>query len=280
MKTASAGLDTHIGLNCSTLATCWKITATDATVRGFTNHTQDLTFNSQLYRSTNGFTPTSVSSSAGFPVDNLDVQAALILGIIDEDDFLSGKWDFADIEIFLVNYKDLTMDELKIRKGTLGELTVHRNHYVAEVRGLGQRLTKHLLNVYQPSCRADLGDSLCGVTIASFTVTGTVASVSSNRIFADTSRSEADDWFNFGKLTWTSGANNGREMEVKDFVNATGQIELWAPMFSDVEVGDTYSMFAGCDKDKATCKTKFSNIVNFRGEPFVPQRQALSAIST
>jgi uncharacterized phage protein (TIGR02218 family) len=107
-----------------------------------------------------------------------------------------------------------------------------------------------------------------------------VTSVSSNRIFADTSRSEADDWFNFGKLTWTSGANNGREMEVKDFVNATGQIELWAPMFSDVEVGDGYSMFAGCDKDKATCKTKFSNIVNFRGEPFVPQRQALSAIST
>ena len=113
MKSATSGMDTHIGLNCSTLATCWKILATDASVRGFTNHSQDLTFpvvGGQLYRSTQGFTPTGVSSSAGFPVDNLDVQAALVLGVIDEDDFLSGKWDFADIEIFLVNYKDLTMD--------------------------------------------------------------------------------------------------------------------------------------------------------------------------
>ena len=37
-----------------------------------------------------------------------------------------------------------------------------------------------------------------------------------------------------------------------------------------VNTGDNYSMIAGCDKTFETCKTKFSNTINFRGEPYVP----------
>jgi hypothetical protein len=29
-------------------------------------------------------------------------------------------------------------------------------------------------------------------------------------------------------------------------------------------------LFPGCDKTRATCVAKFSNILNFRGEPDVP----------
>jgi len=37
-----------------------------------------------------------------------------------------------------------------------------------------------------------------------------------------------------------------------------------------ISVGDKYSILAGCDKTFSTCKNKFHNTVNFRGEPYVP----------
>ena len=36
------------------------------------------------------------------------------------------------------------------------------------------------------------------------------------------------------------------------------------------QVADTFNIIAGCDKLAATCKTKFSNMVNFGGFPFIP----------
>ena len=42
MKTVSAGLEAHLALEATTLATCWKVTRTDGTVYGFTSHDKDL----------------------------------------------------------------------------------------------------------------------------------------------------------------------------------------------------------------------------------------------
>ncbi|WP_353285542.1 phage BR0599 family protein [Wolbachia endosymbiont (group B) of Agrotis puta] len=37
-----------------------------------------------------------------------------------------------------------------------------------------------------------------------------------------------------------------------------------------ISTGDKYSILAGCDKAFLTCKNKFNNTVNFRGEPYIP----------
>ena len=34
--------------------------------------------------------------------------------------------------------------------------------------------------------------------------------------------------------------------------------------------GDTFTAFAGCDLAMATCRDKFSNLIRFKGTPFVP----------
>ena len=57
-------------------------------------------------------------------------------------------------------------------------------------------------------------------------------------------------------------------MEVKEF--ASGQLVLALPMGKSIQVGDGFKVIAGCDKTRETCRTKFSNILNFRGEPDVP----------
>ena len=43
------------------------------------------------------------------------------------------------------------------------------------------------------------------------------------------------------------------------------------------EPGDTFSVFAGCDKTFATCKAKFDNALNFRGFPHLPGNDAAYA---
>lgn len=75
-------------------------------------------------------------------------------------------------------------------------------------------------------------------------------------------------YFDFGLITFTSGANNGRSMEVKSYV--PGQITLQLPMPYDVAVGDTYTIVAGCDKSRDTCRDRFNNIANMRAFPFLP----------
>ena len=79
-----------------------------------------------------------------------------------------------------------------------------------------------------------------------------------------------DGWFVDGVVTFSSGANAGRSMEVKAWTSATATVTLFLPMPAPIQVGDTQTLYPGCRKTTADCRDKFANIVNFRGEPFVP----------
>ncbi|MBV0891524.1 phage BR0599 family protein [Paracoccus sp. Z118] len=71
-------------------------------------------------------------------------------------------------------------------------------------------------------------------------------------------------------MTWLTGPNAGRSVEVKTWTLATGAFELFIPVAYPISVGDAFTAVPGCDKRFATCKGRFSNILNFRGEPLVP----------
>jgi len=269
LKTISAGLATHLAGEVTTIATCWKATLSDGTVFGFTNHTDDLTVSSQLYKASTGQSATAIASNADLAVDNLDVIGFLDSAVITEADINRGRWDYASIEIFQVNYADLTQGTLKQRAGRLGEIRLSRAEFIAELRGLAQNLQQLIGQIYSASCRADFGDARCGLTLASYTFSGTVTTGGSTRTFTDSGRAEASDYFGAGKVTWVTGANAGYSMEVKSF--AAGVFTLQLPMAQTITAGDTYTASAGCRKRFDTdCKTKFSNVVNFRGEPHVP----------
>ena len=45
---------------------------------------------------------------------------------------------------------------------------------------------------------------------------------------------------------------------------------MWLPMEQEIVAGDRFRLYPGCDKLLATCIGKFANVVNNRGEPFVP----------
>ncbi|PFH29150.1 DUF2163 domain-containing protein [Burkholderia sp. JKS000303] len=75
-------------------------------------------------------------------------------------------------------------------------------------------------------------------------------------------------YFAYGAVKWLTGANAGYSMEVKQF--SPGLVVLALPMIHPIAVGDTYQIVAGCDKQFGTCKNRWNNVLNFRGEPYMP----------
>ena len=268
MKSISTELADHIAGEVTSLATCWRIVRRDGVVLGFTTHDRALVIDDVTYRAASGFSPSAIAASNAFSVDNLDVAGALSSSAITEADLRDGWFDFAKIEIFQVNWADLTQGTLNLVSGRLGEVSISDHRFTAEIRGLAQSLQQPVGEVYSPECRADLGDKRCKVNLAGVTVAGSVTSAASNRAFTDAARSEAAGWFDYGLLTWVTGANAGLSVEVKSF--ASGAFTLFDAMPGVIAAGDRYSVHAGCDKRVATCKAKFANVLNFRGEPFVP----------
>lgn len=273
MKTIPTLLAAHLAGEVTTLATCWKLKRRDGVELGFTNHDRDLVVSGLTYQAKSGFTPSAISSSSGLSVDNLDLEGLLDAGSITEADIMAGKYDFAEIEIFMVNHADLSQGLLALRKGWMGEVSVQNGIFIAEMRGLAQKLAQNIGELFSPSCRASLGDSRCKVNMTLQTHTGTVTTATGRQEFKDSARSEASGIFSGGSVTFTSGANNGLSMEVKEYIyqsGSGGRIILAMPMPYAISVNDQYSMNKGCDKTLATCKARFDNVANFRGEPHVP----------
>lgn len=268
MRTASSQLNAHLAGEVTSLAICWKLTLVDNSVMGFTDHTSDLTISAQLYKAATGFSPTSIETKDKFSVDNLDVAGILDSSSITEADIMAGKYDFAEIEIFMVNVTDLTQGIITHRRGWLGEVSISNGQFTAEVRGLTQKLSQNIVELYSPTCRAVFGDTRCKANLASYTASGTVNTVTSRQVLISNSMTQAAGYFSGGEIRWLTGANAGRRMEIKEFANK--QFTLVLPMPNNIAVGDTFQAIAGCDKTFNACYSKFANAVNFRGEPYVP----------
>lgn len=268
MKNISAELKTHLASEVTTLANMWKITRKDGSVMGFTDHDKNITFEGLEYEASTGMTPTAVATKSDFSVDNLDVDGILDSLKISEEDILEGKYDFAQLEVFEVNYEDLTQGSMILRTGWLGEVTLKKGQFVAEVRGLNQKLLQNIGDVYTPSCRAILGDSKCKLDLSGFTFSGSVTSVTNKQKFTSGDLTQDPAYFAGGEIEWTSGDNLGLKMEVKEFREE--EVVLALPMSKVISVGDSFDIIAGCDKSENACKSKFSNLINFRGFPKVP----------
>lgn len=272
-KTISANLKTHLAGPVTTLATLWKLTRQDTTVFAFTDHDKDIVYGGTTYEAATGFLPTALDQSGALNVDNLDVMTFFDSAKITEADVVAGLFDYADIDIVLINYES-TGDGIVYLAGgwKVGEFTLGDNGFTAEVRSKSQLLQQQILDLYSPDCRAEFCDAKCGLTAATYTETGTVTSVSGSypkAVFTDTSRSEGSDVFGGGVLTWTSGNNDGIQMDVKEYNHSTKTFTLMLQMPVDIEIGDDYSVLKACDKTDGTCKNTYSNLDNFRGEPLL-----------
>lgn len=267
MKPTTPALAAHLAGEVTTLATCWRLERADGWVRGFTDHDRELVVDGLTYVASTGFLPSAIKTASDLSVDNLDVDGFLDDAALRAEDLITGLFDGARIEVFIVNWADLGQGRLLLRKGFLGEIKRADQRFSAEIRGLSNRLQQTAGKLYSRLCRVDLGSSECGVALGPRTDTYAVTQV----IAADTMRivtARASGFFTFGKATFTTGANAGAVNEV--LLHDGQTIRLFVPMPRPIVVGDQIVLVAGCDKTPETCNAKFANILNFRGEPHIP----------
>lgn len=273
-KTTTVAMKAHIQQEVTSLCSCWKITRKDGVVLAFTDHDTDLTYLGDVYKASSGFKRTAVTGDETLAVANLDILGILDSTSITANDLRNGVYDYAQVEVFLLNWADLTQGRIAIRRGVFGEISVTPTGvFRTELRGLAQYVNYQFGELYSPACRADLGDTRCKVNLASFSVTGTVAGVSVDRaVFSVSGFAQPSSYFDYGAVTWITGDNAGARMEVKSWTNSSQAFTLFLPMPRPIQIGDTFSVHAGCNKARQTCKDKFNNVINFRGEPDLPGR--------
>jgi len=256
------------------LARLVTITRTDGTVYRYTDHDRDLVYSAQTYSATGFVAVSNISRSLRGEPQTADLDVVFFAGGITFADVSAGLFRKCTVRVDVVNWGNLAQTGPTIFYGQSSSIVVEgKQRATFSLAGRLNAVLNTLGEVYSPECRARLGDSRCGVDIESFKTTGTVKAVDNNRKFTVEFAVNPDNqYYALGEILWTSGNNNGLRMEVLDQYAVTSpddQIILALNMPETVQVGDTFTMYAGCDQRPTTCTTKFNNKVNYRGEDFL-----------
>lgn len=163
MKSVSAGYTTYRSQSTTTDAICLKATRTDGEIFGFCSHDKSLTVDGVVY--VPGLRPSAQQSKSGLEATNSETEGGFGSDAVTEDDIRAGKWDYASIEVFRVNWSDLTMGIEKIGSGHMGQVTRGRIQFTAELLGQMEVFNQQIGRVVEPACDADLGDTRCKVRL-------------------------------------------------------------------------------------------------------------------
>ncbi len=293
MLDISENLQNHLTSGATTLCTCWEIVRRDGVRLGFTDHDRSLRFNDTDFEPESGATGSVRAYSADLSVDNSEMMGLLNSDILRDEDLAAGRFDEAEVHIYRVNWRSV-QDHIRVKTGIVGEIVRFNNAFRMEIRGLSHLLDQTRGRLYQRHCDANVGDARCRVdlTQASYFASGTVIETINEDLFlaSITGSDFENDWFAQGQLHWQSGKNQGEQNFVKTNLSRNSSMQndqendsdeesaidrfyefaLWQPPGVAIKSGDTFDVFAGCDRRSETCINKFSNIINFRGFHLMP----------
>ena len=272
--TAKSDLIDHLKTGATTTCRTWKVTRRDGRIFGFTDHDRDLAFEDVIFKANSGLTAGALQQTSGFAVDNTEVVGSLSADAISEVDLMAGRFDDAEVVIWLVNWSDTEQRVIRFR-GYFGEIQITEGSFRVELRGLTDKLNSSKGRVLQPSCPAALGDRECRIDLSlpAYSVETTIKAIGRpGEYHLQSQAGFPDGWFAWGRMELTSGGAVGLSAVVNLDVESDGLRKIQTPIDFRLrpEVGDSLRIRAGCDKMPDTCRGKFSNFLNFRGFPHVP----------
>jgi len=258
------------------LAVLWEIERVDGTIFRFTDHDRELEFESETFSPVSGLSASARQKQPELQSQNLEAVGVIDSSLITHDDLRAGRYQDAKVTERIVDWFYPFAGAIFTAVYWMESATYTGAHWEVALAGLTRRLHQRVGDLYNRTCRWSLGSAACGVTLSSFTTACVVTVVDSSRlIFQSDNVAQTDNYYDYGLITWTVGANTGLTSEVKTYTQTLGIFELQLKTPFDVAVDDEFSVCAGCDKLAATCKTKFSNLVNFGGFPFIPGNDKL-----
>ncbi len=270
MRTISNNLKTEIANG--TISNLVKITTKAGVVHAFTDCETSLSVDGTTYVPAAGLQRLRLTLTANAEVGNQEFGSAWI--DVPDSDLRGGLFDNCAVEVSWASWKNPSYGKVVVFTGSLGDITWADEGFKADVVSYMKNLEIIVGNTYTAQCRHQLFSQakagvigFCGLNAATYTFTGTITSVDIAKWKFGISVTQANTYFSNGQITFTSGYNNGLSSVIK--VHSSNKVELFLPTAFVVNIGDTFTITAGCDKTSATCKTKYNNIVNFGGFPHI-----------
>ncbi len=255
-----------------TVATFWRVSRTDGVTLGFSTHDRALAFAGVVHRSAPGMTPAAIRKNVGFEPDSAEVEGVLSHDAIAAQDLAAGRYDGAHIAIGLVDWESLEAHTLY--SGTLGMVSEDGGRFAAELHSRKLDLMRDPIPRTSPTCRAQFCGSQCGLSPARFTHRATVIAIDREANGVTLSNPPPPSDLIGGWLRWRDGEAAGLQVEI---IAASGAgVILADPIGSDIAAGARVFLREGCDQLLETCRTRFGNAANFRGEPYLPGNDLLA----
>lgn len=259
--------------NPTTLCKLFSVTPLVGTAIYFTDADQDIVVGDITYHASHSFQPSAIENSIGGSNSNLTL--TVLFGDGDGEisyaDAQMGFYQGAVVTVSLASYANIAAGVGLITAGKVGQFALPSKLYgTMSITGNTGKMDRTLTEVYQPTCRANFGDSRCTIDLMAHSHLFTVDSAADDSMtfVSDTGSRGADGFYNLGTITWSGGANEGFAQEVT-YSLATGEVGLFYPPPFAIQAADAGRIYQGCALTLAAC-TAYDNVPNFRGEPYVP----------
>jgi len=294
MKPCSPELLQLLALREFYLVDCWTINLVGGTTLLYCGGDADVVLNGQTFSAGGLVGPywdrTSNKSkchwSTGTSVDTLQVDvipgSATVLGAPFLQTIKQGIWDGAEVildRVYMPTYGDTSRGPVRFFVGRIADVSASRSLVTFDINSHLELLNLQFpRNLVQVTCVNNLGDTACGVSLASYRTTGTVSASpapTQGGFTATLGATITDGYLDQGQVQFTSGVLNGYTAGVQRAVlsGTTATTRMQGPLPSAPAAGDTFTITYGCNKSftNANGCPKFSNTARFRGMPYVPQ---------
>jgi len=119
--------------------------------------------------------------------------------------------------------------------------------------------------VCHTQCNHKLYDARCKINPDDFKWSATVQIIRGVKIIVDDDHNP-DGALKLGKIV------NDRTGEYRIITDNKSNVISLTYEFIDIKIGDTVTLFTGCDRSYTTCRTKFDNVDNFGGLSWLPSQ--------
>lgn len=262
-------------LDSRTVSYCYLIkivSERSGAVYGFTTSDARIEFDDGIhnvvYSPVNSLTPQNIQEVSDMDTDTTEAHGWFTDAI--RRLFDAGEMDGGEATVYRVLYDNLAAGAELIMFGVVAGVKYEadpNSPRKVQIRGLDHLLKTKRNDLYSITCRNDFGDARCGKT---FTWSyGTISAVEDGFLQFTVSGIAADDgYFDSGVIRFTSGDNQGAELEIETWGDDNVRLSFATPY--PVSIGDTVSLRRDCNKFAETCINTYANIVNFNGEHLTP----------
>jgi len=222
-----------------------------------------------------GFTYTATASHRNEIVDTGDTNRAELQIVLPRDNpfavlFVSAPMEYeATVTVYRGHGSDWAtywMGRVSAVRFDTDQAVVICQPYLGDADGLGLR------RVYCRHCPYALYGVECGLDKDDYSLEGVALTVSTTTITSAILATKEDGWFQGGMIYTEYGSRL-----IKTHVGSTITI---SHAIAGLEAGASFTAYAGCDHSMTVCESKFDNLLNYGGQPWLPTKNPFDGVIT